>query len=356
MVREKTLIRIALGSLGVLSLALSVAAGAPPNLATTLAAQQELLADRPYDAEVHNDHGNLLMLAGRMEEAEAAYQRAIELAPDSALAHFNIGVLWQQSGRWKDAHKRYQKVLEIEPRHARTYYQLGMLFHSRNQREKAVNHYARAFAFDPELTFPRTNPHLIDNDLATEAILVSQRYVDSLSVEVPRLYGEPDRIADLMLKTEESPPDEAEAETDSEPEPAAEAGGRPVAGNASSFERDDDEDSDSETDSESDSDSEEGEERRTLTPSDLEVGSSLGRVEGTSSTRSSSAGRDRSSQGRGRRSTVRRPRTTRDASGTGASGKDQGRSVPRYRPATRLSTGRLELKLLPPAKPAVALG
>ena len=151
MVREKTvpmspMLRVVLGIFGVSSLFVAAdAATTPPNLAKALAAQQEQVAARPHDPEVHNDHGNLLMLAGRMEEASSAYRRAIEIAPDSALPRFNLGVLLQQSGRWRQAMAEYKNVLEIEPRHARTFYQLGMLFESRNQRAKAVEHYARAF-------------------------------------------------------------------------------------------------------------------------------------------------------------------------------------------------------------------
>ncbi len=352
MVTEKRLVRSALGVLGVLSLAaLTVAASSPPNLAETLAAQQDLAADRPYDAEVHNDHGNLLMLAGHQEEAEQAYRRAIELAPDSALARFNLGILLQQSGRKKDALAEYQRVLEIEPRHARTHYQMGILFHSRNQRTKAMKHYAQAFAFDPELTFPRSNPHIIDNDLATEALLMSRRYSDDLGSVMPRLYGEPERIAELMLKAEESESEPEESEADSETEDSVEAGRRPVE-RAAPVVEDDEEDSEEEEedDSDSDSDPEESGERRALTPEDLDVGSSLGRVGGTASGRRPSAGRDtgRATQGRDRRTRVRRPQAEGSGGEADASGKNQGRSVPRYRPAPRLSTGRLELKLLPP--------
>ncbi len=346
-------IRVVLG-IGISSLVVAaVAATTPPNLAETLAAQQEVVGERPDDPEVHNDHGNLLMLAGRVEEAESAYQRAIELAPDSALARFNLGVLLQQSGRWKGALAQYKSVLEIEPRHARTYYQMGMLLHSRKQRTKAVEHYARAFAYDPELTFPRANPHIIDNPLATEALLVSRRFGDAPSAEMPRLYGEPDRIADLMLEGERPAPEESEeSEADAEMmEASGKTDGRPVEKAASRFEGDAesdeevDSDSESESDSDSESDSEESEERRTLTPADLNVGSSLGQVGRTPASRSAGRAAGSASQGRDRRTPGRRPRAT--GGEPAASGKDQGRSVPRYRPGSRLSTGRLELKLLP---------
>ncbi len=339
---------LALGSFVVL------AAVSPPNLDETLAAQQQLTLERPYDASVHNDHGNLLVLAGRYDEATAAYRRAIELNPASTLARFNLGILLQQIDLAKQAQAEFEGILEIEPEHARTHYQLGMLFQSRKQRAKAVEHYARAFAYDPELTFANVNPHIIDNTLATEAILASRRYAESPSSTVPRLYGEPDRIADLMLGplTDEEVAPEAGGPDDDED------GGR-VA------EEDDEDDHASGTgrvlsvEEEEDADDEDGGSRRVLTREDLESGSSVGQAQSAGRQpvrRSPSAGRttDRSGSGRsgGVAPVVPLTRSTqgRDTGDDGRSstdGRSQIRRAPRYIPGRQLSTGRLQLELLP---------
>ncbi len=364
-------VRIVLGILSILMLVvLTAAAGTPPNLANILKAQREMVAERPNDAEVYNDYGNLLALAGRSREAGDSYRRAIEIAPTATLARYNLGVLLRQSGQWKQALAEFQKLLEVDARHARSQYQLGMLFHSRNQRSKAVQHYAQAFAYDPELTFPNANPHVIENDLATEAILVSRRYSPAASSDTPRLYGGPERSARLML-------------TDAEKASAAAPAGKPVseaAGNkagkgkkaGAAFDAEDD------VNDEDDEDDVGGEQRgrkasrkseapRALTSEDLDTGSGVGQVQRSSRSRSS-AGRStgRSTQGREGRSAVR-PQSRRvfgvgrepdagrgatggaDNSGRTNSGRtNSGRTQgPRSRPASRLSTGRLELELLP---------
>ncbi len=377
MVREKTaptpkgiptkVVRITLGSLSVLLLVvLTSAAGTPPNLVNTLAAQQKLVTDRPYDAEVHNDHGNLLVLAGRHQEAGDAYRRAIELAPATTLARYNLGVLLQQSGQWKQAQAEFQSLLEIEPRHARAHYQLGMLFHSRHQRSKAVEQYARAFAYDPELTFPNTNPHLIDNDLATEAILAARRYSDAPSTDMPRLYGEPERIIGLMLEEAEKASQTPSAQ------PLARAGDKKDrkkgerGGVTLGLEDDEDDEDEGEHDRRGSREAAESQSvRRALTNEDLDAGSAVGQVQQSSQSRSSAG---RSSQGRGGMAAVR-PRSRRDSGtkdtgrgsgaredsgrrtmtggSTGDSGRGQPQRAPRYRPASRFSTGRLELELLP---------
>ncbi len=368
-------------ALGALSF-VALASVTPPNLTKALEAQQQLVADRPYDAEAHNDHGNLLVLAGRHEEAGEAYRRSIELAPGGALARYNLGVLLQQTGRTKEAMSEFQGLLEVDARHARAHYQLGMLLQDRKQKNRAVEHYAQAFAYDPELTFAVNNPHIIDNELATEALLISQRYGDAPSAVMPRLYGEPDRIVDLMLEEmdEEEPAAAAEVREAEPDDDGEEERARPVkrAGSRSNVyyeaddaddadDREDSEDEDSEDEDSEDEDSEEEEGGRTLTVSDLETGSSVGMVQQQPrrSGRSSSAGRvtggtpERSSRSairpRNRTSTSRAGTTGVDTSNVGrpsASAKPQSRRAPRYRPASRLSTGRLQLELLPAGETA----
>jgi len=64
--------------------AIATLAAAPPNLTKALEAQRHLAAERPQDAAVLNDLGNLLMLVPNPTEAEAAYRKAIELDPNKA--------------------------------------------------------------------------------------------------------------------------------------------------------------------------------------------------------------------------------------------------------------------------------
>ncbi|MEM7351775.1 MAG: tetratricopeptide repeat protein [Acidobacteriota bacterium] len=358
--------------------AFTVAASSPPNLDLTLEAQQQLSSERPYDAAVHNDLGNLLILDGQYEQAETAYRRAIELDPANALARFNLGILLQQQGRNKQAQAEFSSLLEIDDRHAKAHYQLGALFEARGQRRKALDHYARAFAFDPQLTFAKNNPHLLDNRLATEAILLADRYDGDSSASTPRLYDEPERIVDLMLREEEA------MEAESMPEPRSEAqarsprsrhlgaAGRTGEAGRTALGEDEEDDAEDEEDDEED--------RRALTHQDLDVGSSLGQARRGPNRRRPAIGvterggrtrRDNSGRGAaGRNSAVReranarerssatrqgatgqgttRPSTARQRpTSTSASGRG-GSSGRRYRPGTG-STGRLELKLLPPS-------
>lgn len=191
---------VALSSLGFLT-----ASGQPlPNLNKAVEAQREMVASHPGDARAYNDLGNLLALANDRDGAEQAYRHSLDLAPDNASTRFNLGLLLQQSEREDEAKSEFERLLEIKPDHGWAHYQLGVIAEANGKRSDALERYARAFALDPTLSFASTNPQVIDNRMATEALLLSARYTEgaqgSIESRVPRLYDDPDRIASLMLQ------------------------------------------------------------------------------------------------------------------------------------------------------------
>jgi Tfp pilus assembly protein PilF len=204
---------------GILTLAILIVGPASlgealPNLDKALAVQERLALEQPYDSATHNDLGNLLVLAHRNEEAEAAYGRALELDPENLSARFNLGLLLHEEERLGEALDAFEAVAAAAPGHAWAHYHIGRVLAAQGSRKKAVAAYALAFALAPDLTFPENNPHIIENRLATEAILRSREYEAKISKATPRLYGDANRIRDLML--------ESEAE-ETEPEPIAAA-------------------------------------------------------------------------------------------------------------------------------------
>ncbi len=192
--------------------AIATLAAAPPNLAKALEAQRRLAAERPQDAAVLNDLGNLLMLVPQPAEAEAAYRKAIELDPNKASALFNLGLLLQQRGELREAYDLYERAVKADPNHAWAYYQLGAIQEIRGQNAKAVDSYARAFALDPQLAFPEVNPHIVDNKLVTEAMLRAYRS-DYAPPQAPKMYDDASRIASLLVPPPAAKPDESKDQT-----------------------------------------------------------------------------------------------------------------------------------------------
>jgi Flp pilus assembly protein TadD len=197
---------ILVASLAVLA-AIAAVAAVPPNLSKAIEAQQRLATERPNDAAVYNDLGNLLLLVPRPEEAEAAYRKALELDPNKASAHYNLGLLLQQRGEAREAMKHYEQTVKLEPRHAWARYQMGTLHERGGQEARAVDDYAQAFALDPQLAFPEVNPHIVENKLVTEAMLRAYKG-DYAPPQAPKVYEDPARIANLLVTTPEAAPKE----------------------------------------------------------------------------------------------------------------------------------------------------
>ena len=203
-----------------LSAALSYAAAAPKNLDRAIAAQRALLAERPADSKLENDLGSLLTLDDDFEGAEQAYRRAIELDDENAAAHYNLGLLLQKQGDRRAALKQFQRTIELEPRHAWARYQEGTIYAAQGRDSAAKKSYAKALALDSSLANPEVNPHLIDNELATSAMLYSyHHYREELLPE--KEFEEPARIARVLIDRPES---DADAVAATVPEPGAEGG------------------------------------------------------------------------------------------------------------------------------------
>jgi tetratricopeptide (TPR) repeat protein len=63
---------------------------------------------------------------GKIDEAQAAYQKSAELdPPNAALAWRNFGISLYQAGRMQEAVEPLQKSASIDPKNPQTFYLLG---------------------------------------------------------------------------------------------------------------------------------------------------------------------------------------------------------------------------------------
>jgi Flp pilus assembly protein TadD len=218
---SRFLIAAALGA-AALGAAAATATTTTPNLARALEEQERLVAAHPQDAAALNDLGNLLQLASRPEEAEAAYRRALEAAPERVPARYNLALLLHRAGRLGEALAEYRAVVEHDPAHAWARYQIGAVYEAQGDERRAVRWYGEAFALEPRLAFPEYNPGVIENGLLEEAMLSGYRAERGRPL-APQVYEQPARIRDLMLPAAEAAPAAAEAAA----EPAAAAAAEP---------------------------------------------------------------------------------------------------------------------------------
>jgi hypothetical protein len=203
---RKALFRAVKGGLLVFLTGTFVAlAGTPTNLQEALQAQRAQVAANPGDGDLLNDLGNLLALAGNFAEAEEVYRRALEVEPTDVTSLYNLALVLQEQDDTKQATKVFRSILELDPRHAWTHYQLGTIYAQQKNRAKAVRHYSEAFSADRSLTSPEVNPHIVENRLATDALL-KNHLEESPSTQAPRIYEAPGDVADLLLQQEPTEP------------------------------------------------------------------------------------------------------------------------------------------------------
>lgn len=85
-------------------------------------------AGEANSAQAQFELGNQYYAAGQWSEAEAAYQRAIELNPEYQGAYANLGVTYYQQQKFDLAAAQYQKALELNPQDGEVAYNLGALY------------------------------------------------------------------------------------------------------------------------------------------------------------------------------------------------------------------------------------
>lgn len=102
------------------------------------------------DAGAHNDFGNALQAAGRLDAAAAAYRRAVALAPALAEAHLNLGHALRGTGDLDGAAVSYAEAARLRPGHAGAVLHGGLVHHARGEPEPAARAFRRAIALDPK--------------------------------------------------------------------------------------------------------------------------------------------------------------------------------------------------------------
>lgn len=181
-------------------------AEAPPlKLAEAIAAQQRLIDESPSNAGLYNDLGNLLFLDGQTRAAEEAYETSLELDPELVSTRYNLALLLQQTDRPRRAEREYRKVLKAEPQHAWAHYQSGVLLARRGKRSAAIQSFARSMRLDARITDPAFNPHIVENTLASSAVLRAYGDLSSAAL-APRVYQNPGNVTSILLAAQAGAP------------------------------------------------------------------------------------------------------------------------------------------------------
>jgi len=103
----------------------------------------------PRCARAHLNRGNVLLASGRIDEAGAAYESAIACDPHYAAAHFNLGNLNCRAGEYERALHNYQTAIGIKPDFANAFVAMGNTLDSLGRTSEAIASYESALALNP---------------------------------------------------------------------------------------------------------------------------------------------------------------------------------------------------------------
>lgn len=107
-----------------------------------LAAYRRALAIDGEHADSHLNLGRLLHEDGMLAEAEAHYRAAAVADPESARARYNLGVVLEDQELHAEAIAEYRKAIAIDDGLATAHFNLSRLYESRGNEAGALSHLA----------------------------------------------------------------------------------------------------------------------------------------------------------------------------------------------------------------------
>lgn len=105
--------------------------------------------ERPDDFGVLADIGRCLSALGRYGEAEEMLRRALE-GLDNAPTRYELGLALDGAGRLSEAIAEYQRALDHNPNHPGALNNLGVALANLGRMDDAARHFERLLAVDPE--------------------------------------------------------------------------------------------------------------------------------------------------------------------------------------------------------------
>jgi tetratricopeptide (TPR) repeat protein len=92
-----------------------------------LSSYQKALEVSPSDPSLHNNLGSLYADMGKVTEAQAEFQKAIDLNPTGAAAYYyNMGVILVNKGKMDEAGAALKKCTDLDPTNSNAWYWYGM--------------------------------------------------------------------------------------------------------------------------------------------------------------------------------------------------------------------------------------
>ncbi len=114
-----------------------------------IAAYSKAVALKPDFAEAYSNLGNALSASGLIDEALAAYRHAIEKNYKLAAAHNGLGNMLRRIGRSDEAINSYLTAIRLKPDFALAHFNLAQAYRIAGQAEKGLSAYRDTLKIEP---------------------------------------------------------------------------------------------------------------------------------------------------------------------------------------------------------------
>lgn len=119
------------------------------NTAEVMAAAQALGQAQPNYARVHNRLGTEYLKAGKLKEARAEFQQALAADPSYAGACNNLGITYERLGQG-DAQAQFERAIQLQPDFTHAQFNLARMLMQKQQLPQAVIQLKRTVQLDPQ--------------------------------------------------------------------------------------------------------------------------------------------------------------------------------------------------------------
>jgi Flp pilus assembly protein TadD len=125
--------------------------GAP--IEEAIAAYRKAIEVNPEASGALVNLGTIAFRKGKLREAAEYYLRAVEADPSYSLAHFNLGNLYDEEGNLPAARERYLEAIRLNPRYADAYFNIALLCERTGDLLQAIGYWQTYLKLDSTSTW-----------------------------------------------------------------------------------------------------------------------------------------------------------------------------------------------------------
>ena len=117
----------------------------------------------PQYGHAHINYGNGLAALGRSQEAQAAFEKAAELAPKDPLPVYSLGVLAESQGKYEQALGFYQRSVALDDRFENGYFNMAAMLANLKRFDEAAAALKKLLQLKPDAQGAREMLKQIEN-------------------------------------------------------------------------------------------------------------------------------------------------------------------------------------------------